>query len=99
VAAGAVRKPEHRGGSFPALAWPQPGRQAEGLRRRGLRGLRVEPQGRTPNKALDRMPGSARASSLQSGLLGALPGIGQLGSLARDVAGESNTHSNSERTK
>jgi len=77
----AVREPEHRGSSFSVLAWPQPGRQAEGLRRRGLRGLRVEPQGRTPNKALDRMPGSARATSLQSGVLGALPGIGQLGSL------------------
>jgi hypothetical protein len=34
---------------------------------------------RTPNKALERMPGSASASRLQSNALGTLPGIAQLG--------------------
>ena len=30
MAAGAVREPEHRGGSFPALAWPQAGQAGRG---------------------------------------------------------------------
>ncbi len=32
-----------------------------------------------PNQTLERMPGSERTSPLQSGVVGALPGIAQLG--------------------
>jgi hypothetical protein len=63
-AACSVREPEHSGGRFPVWAWPQPDRQPEGRRSGGVRGFRVEPESKTPNQALERMPGSAGASRL-----------------------------------